>query len=147
MKPVRSLMLSMAVLSATALAQTAPREAHKLFPDRAAAGLGHVPTRRRAAGSFPAVMESRSGTGGRIPSTDRPTWPRLGLDKLPIVAFANGGCVNIGNRFRYFCQRDRLARLPRDRRSDRWRRRRWNRRRPVPSYARRAGARFAGRRW
>jgi dienelactone hydrolase len=100
MKPVRSLMLSMAVLSATALAQTAPREAHKQFPT-APPPPYVTPDTPQGTGSFPAVMESDPGL--RTHTVYRPAdLAALGKQKLPIVAFANGGCVNVGNRFRYF---------------------------------------------
>jgi dienelactone hydrolase len=46
-------------------------------------------------------MESDPGLAGH--TVYRPAdLAALGREKLPIVAFANGGCVNVGNRFRYF---------------------------------------------
>ncbi|WP_020652999.1 alpha/beta hydrolase [Massilia niastensis] len=104
MKPARSFLLCLAALSAagSTLAQ-APAPAasrHKLFPT-APAPAYVSPDTPQGSGRFPAVMEAESSLATH--TIYRPAdLAALGKEKLPVVAFANGGCVNVGNRFRYF---------------------------------------------
>lgn len=89
------------VLLAAAAAQAQdPRAPHKRFP--MAPPPAYVsPDTPQGTGRFPAVMEADPGLVTH--TVYRPAnLAALGKEKLPIVAFANGGCVNVGNRFRYF---------------------------------------------
>jgi dienelactone hydrolase len=59
------------------------------------------PDTPQGTGPFPAVMEMDPG----LPTHTlyRPKdLAALGAEKLPIVVFGNGACINVGNRFRYF---------------------------------------------
>lgn len=60
-----------------------------------------TPETPQGSGPYPALMESDP----RLPTHTvyRPAnLAKLGKEKLPIVAWGNGACVNAGNRFRYF---------------------------------------------
>lgn len=60
-----------------------------------------TPDTPQGSGPFPAVMEADPGL--RSHTVYRPAdLDRLGGEKLPIVAWGNGACLNVGNRFRYF---------------------------------------------
>jgi dienelactone hydrolase len=52
-------------------------------------------------GPFPAVMESDPGLPTHTVYRPRDLGT-LGNQKLPVIAWGNGACVNIGNRFRWF---------------------------------------------
>lgn len=55
----------------------------------------------RGTGPHPAVMEQDPGLPTH--TVYRPKdLAALGREKLPIIAWGNGACVNMGNRFRYF---------------------------------------------
>jgi dienelactone hydrolase len=59
------------------------------------------PDTPQGTGKFPAVMVADAG----LPTHTiyRPAnLAALGAEKLPVVAWGNGACVNVGNRFRYF---------------------------------------------
>ena len=59
------------------------------------------PATPQGSGPYPAIMEMDAG----LPTHTlyRPTHlAALGAEKLPIVVFGNGACINVGNRFRYF---------------------------------------------
>ena len=101
MMPTRSIFRILAALpTASALAQTAPGERHKQFPT-APPPAYVTPDTPQGTGRYPAVMEADPGLVTH--TVYRPAdLAALGKEKLPIVAFANGGCVNVGNRFRYF---------------------------------------------
>ena len=59
------------------------------------------PETPQGSGPWRAVMESDPGLPTH--TVYRPLkLDALGQQKLPIVAFANGGCANLGSRFRYF---------------------------------------------
>ncbi|WP_026354403.1 hypothetical protein [Massilia niastensis] len=102
MKLAPSMLLCAAAFSAagSALAQPVEREPHKRFP--MAPPPAYVsPDTPQGSGRFPAVMEAESSLATH--TIYRPAkLAALGKEKLPVVAFANGGCVNVGNRFRYF---------------------------------------------
>ena len=60
-----------------------------------------TPETPQGTGPFPAIMEQDS----RLPTHTvyRPqNLAALGERKLPVIAWGNGACVNLGNRFRYF---------------------------------------------
>lgn len=57
-----------------------------------------APPTPAGSGAWPAVMEMDSG----LPTHTVYRPAQLPAAKLPIVAFANGGCRNLGNRFRHF---------------------------------------------
>lgn len=60
-----------------------------------------TPDTPQGTGRFGAVMEVDAGLPTH--TVYRPAnLAALGAEKLPIVAFGNGACVNVGNRFRYF---------------------------------------------
>src|SRR4051812_4695264 len=60
-----------------------------------------TPETPQGTGPDPAIMEGDPGLATH--TIYRPKdLAALGVEKLPIVAFGNGGCVNVGNRFRYF---------------------------------------------
>lgn len=101
MTPSRSLLLFLSTLpAAAAMAQTPAREPHKQFPT-APPPPYVTPDTPQGTGRYPAVMEADPGLVTH--TVYRPAnMAALGAEKLPIVAFANGGCVNVGNRFRYF---------------------------------------------
>jgi hypothetical protein len=65
-------------------------------------GPDYVPaTAPLGSGRYPAILESDRGLVTH--TIYRPAQlDKLGRTKLPILAWANGGCANIGNRFRYF---------------------------------------------
>jgi dienelactone hydrolase len=98
MKPAATLFVLLAIAGA-ALAQDI-RAPQKRFP--MAAPPAYVsPDTPQGTGPWPALMESDPGLAGH--TVYRPAdLAALGREKLPIVAFANGGCSNVGNRFRYF---------------------------------------------
>lgn len=98
MKPARSLLITL--LAACAAQAQDVREPHKRFP--MAPPPAYVsPDTPQGTGRYPAVMEADRGLVTH--TVYRPVnLAALGKEKLPIVAFANGGCVNVGNRFRYF---------------------------------------------
>jgi dienelactone hydrolase len=54
----------------------------------------------QGSGKYGAVMEADAGLPTH--TVYRPASLAAVGEKLPIVAFGNGGCVNVGNRFRYF---------------------------------------------
>jgi dienelactone hydrolase len=55
----------------------------------------------QGSGPYPAVMEVDAGLPTH--TVYRPAkLQALGAEKLPIVAWGNGACVNMGNRFRFF---------------------------------------------
>jgi dienelactone hydrolase len=59
------------------------------------------PSMPQGSGKFGAVMEADVSLPTH--TVYRPAnLTALGGEKLPIVAFGNGACVNVGNRFRYF---------------------------------------------
>ncbi|WP_306394158.1 alpha/beta hydrolase [Telluria beijingensis] len=100
-KPVLSLLLGVAACAAAgaSLAQDA-RAPHKRFP-LAPPPPWVSPETPQGSGAFPAVMQADPGLATHV--VYRPAnLAALGSEKLPVVAFANGGCVNVGNRFRYF---------------------------------------------
>ncbi len=101
MTPSRTIFLGLAALLAAGASQAQnTREPHKRFP--VAPPPPYVsPETPQGSGRFPAVMEVEPGLATHV--VYRPaSLAALGKDKLPVVAFANGGCVNVGNRFRYF---------------------------------------------
>ncbi len=53
-------------------------------------------------GAYPAIMESDPGLPTHTVYRPASLAPFGAARKLPIVAFANGACINVGNRFRYF---------------------------------------------
>ena len=57
-----------------------------------------TPDTPQGAGPFPAIMEQSS----RLPTHTVYRPKNLAGQKLPIIAWGNGACVNVGNRFRYF---------------------------------------------
>ncbi len=60
-----------------------------------------TPDTPQGTGPHPAIMEADPGLVTH--TVYRPKdLAALGKEKLPIVVFGNGGCRNIGNRFRYF---------------------------------------------
>lgn len=60
-----------------------------------------TPETPQGTGPFPAIMETDPGLPTH--TVYRPAaLDKLGSQKLPIVAWGNGACVNAGNRFRYF---------------------------------------------
>lgn len=60
-----------------------------------------TPETPQGTGTYPAIMESDPGL--LTHTIYRPKdLNALGKEKLPIIAFGNGGCRNMGNRFRYF---------------------------------------------
>jgi hypothetical protein len=60
-----------------------------------------TPETPQGSGKFGAVMEVDPGLATH--TVYRPAdLARLGQEKLPIIAWGNGACVNVGNRFRYF---------------------------------------------
>ena len=60
-----------------------------------------TPDMPQGSGPHPAIMEADPGLVTH--TVYRPKdLGALGKEKLPIVVFGNGGCRNIGNRFRYF---------------------------------------------
>jgi dienelactone hydrolase len=96
------LVLATLALASSALAQStagAPATA-PVFP--VAPPPAYVtPATAQGTGRFGAIMEQDA----RLPTHTvyRPAnLAALGGEKLPIVAFGNGACVNVGNRFRYF---------------------------------------------
>lgn len=99
MTPLPALALGLLVLtSGAALAQ--PRQPHKQFPV-APPPAWVSPDTPQGSGPFPAVMLQDAGLPTH--TVYRPAdLAALGTHKLPIVAFGNGACVNVGNRFRYF---------------------------------------------
>ena len=105
MKPFLSMVFGLLALGgASAAAQTEvqprPREPHKQFPVAPPPAWVSADT-PQGAGRFPAVMEGAPGLPTH--TVYRPAdLSAAGMHKLPIVAFGNGACVNVGNRFRYF---------------------------------------------
>lgn len=102
MKPVMPQLAGLLALAAcgAALAQAAPRQPHKQFP-LAPPPAWVSPATPQGGGRYPAVMEADPGLPGH--TVYRPAdLAALGGRKLPVVAFGNGACVNVGNRFRYF---------------------------------------------
>ena len=100
MTPTRSFLIALAALCAASAQAQDTRAPHKRFP--LAPPPPYVsPEIPQGSGRFPAVMEADPGlvthTVYRPANLDA-----LGQEKLPVLAFANGGCVNVGNRFRYF---------------------------------------------
>lgn len=86
-------------------AQTAPapapaRKPAPVFP--LAPPPAYVPPATpQGSGPFPAIMEADAGLPTH--TVYRPaSLAALGQQKLPVVAFGNGACINVGNRFRYF---------------------------------------------
>ena len=72
-----------------------------LLPPLCAPAQYVSPDTPRGTGPFPAVMERNPG----LPTHTiyRPAdLAALHGEKLPIIAWGNGACVNMGNRFRYF---------------------------------------------
>lgn len=60
-----------------------------------------TPDTPQGSGPLRAVMERDAGLPTH--TVYRPAdLARLGAEKLPIVAWGNGACLNVGNRFRYF---------------------------------------------
>ncbi|MDP3670437.1 MAG: alpha/beta hydrolase [Telluria sp.] len=57
-----------------------------------------TPETAQGGGKYPAVMEADAG----LPTHTVYRPKELSAEKLPIVVFGNGACVNVGNRFRYF---------------------------------------------
>jgi dienelactone hydrolase len=101
MKPAVSILLGLALLAGAASGQAQnTREPHKRFPTAPPPPYAS-PDTPQGSGPFPAVMEADPGLPTHV--VYRPArLAALGKEKLPVVAFANGGCVNVGNRFRYF---------------------------------------------
>lgn len=101
MKPLLSTALGLLAFAATAASAEAPaRQPHKQFPV-APPPAWVSPDTPQGSGRFPAVMEQDPGLPTH--TVYRPArFDALGERKLPIVAFGNGACVNVGNRFRYF---------------------------------------------
>lgn len=102
MKPARSIFLCLAAFSAAGacLAQASAREPHKQFPT-APPPPYVTPETPQGSGKFPALMELDASLPTH--TVYRPAnLAALGNEKLPIVAFGNGACVNVGNRFRIF---------------------------------------------
>jgi dienelactone hydrolase len=56
----------------------------------------------RGLGAYPAIMVSEASLPTHTVYRPASLAPFGAAAKLPIVAFANGACVNVGNRFRYF---------------------------------------------
>jgi hypothetical protein len=101
MKPVLPTLLALAALATcgAALAQTA-RPPAPVFPT-APPPPYVTPETPQGSGRFGAVMEADAGLPTH--TVYRPaSLAALGAEKLPIVAFGNGACINVGNRFRYF---------------------------------------------
>src|SRR5690349_8882844 len=100
MTPARSFLIALAALCAASAQAQNTRAPHKRFP--LAPPPPYVsPETPRGSGRFPAVMEADPGLVTH--TVYRPAeLAALGQEKLPVLAFANGGCVNVGNRFRYF---------------------------------------------
>ena len=60
-----------------------------------------TPATPQGTGKYGAVMEADPGLPTH--TVYRPAdLAKLGAEKLPIVAWGNGACINVGNRFRYF---------------------------------------------
>jgi dienelactone hydrolase len=60
-----------------------------------------TPATPQGTGPYPAIMEADAGLPTH--TVYRPAnLAALGTEKLPVVAFGNGACLNVGNRFRYF---------------------------------------------
>ena len=60
-----------------------------------------TPDTPQGSGRYPAIMEVDAGLPTH--TVYRPQkLAALGAEKLPIVAFGNGACINVGNRFRPF---------------------------------------------
>lgn len=101
MKPAQSILFAVVTLvAATSSHAQNTREPHKRFPT-APPPAWVSPETPQGSGRFPAVMEVEPSLATHV--VYRPAnLAALKNEKLPIVAFANGGCVNVGNRFRYF---------------------------------------------
>jgi dienelactone hydrolase/outer membrane protein OmpA-like peptidoglycan-associated protein len=79
---------------------TAPRVAAESFP--LAPPPPYVPPETpQGSGALAAVMLTEPGLSTHVVYRPRNLATVPALD-LPVVAFANGGCANVGNRFRYF---------------------------------------------
>lgn len=89
--------LVMASLASISFAQTTPAIVFPTAPPPPYV----TPETPQGTGPYPAIMESdRSLVTHTI---YRPqNLAALGTQKLPIVAWGNGACVNVGNRFRFF---------------------------------------------
>jgi hypothetical protein len=99
MKTQYPAMLAMAMLCASSIgaAQTPPVPVFPTAPPPPYVS----PETPQGSGRFSAVMEADSGL--LTHTVYRPAnLNSTGLGKLPVVSFGNGGCVNVGNRFRYF---------------------------------------------
>jgi dienelactone hydrolase len=101
MKPSFPTLLALAAMAACGIseAQTA-RPPAPVFPT-APPPPYVTPETPQGSGRFGAVMEADAGLPTH--TVYRPaSLAALGSEKMPIVAFGNGACVNVGNRFRYF---------------------------------------------
>jgi hypothetical protein len=91
------LALAMLYASGTSTAQTLPVPVFPVAPPPPYVS----PETPQGSGRFGAVMEADPGL--QTHTVYRPAdLNAAGLGKLPVVSFGNGGCVNVGNRFRYF---------------------------------------------
>ncbi|MES3021747.1 MAG: alpha/beta hydrolase [Pseudomonadota bacterium] len=102
MKPFISMLIGVAALSAgcASVPKTMPRPVEPAYP-LAPLPPYVTPETPQGKGAFPALMEVDPGLATH--TVYRPAnLAALGATKLPILAWGNGGCVNIGNRFRYF---------------------------------------------
>lgn len=95
------LLLTQALVAGAAWAQSTPQAASAPDYPLAPPPPYVAPDVPQGSGPFPAVMEMDAG----LP-THTLYHPKdmavLKAEKLPIVVFGNGACINVGNRFRYF---------------------------------------------
>jgi dienelactone hydrolase len=100
MKPTVKNVLALAALCAAGASLAQERAPAKEFPAPPPPPWVSADT-PQGSGKFGAVMEADPGLKSH--TVYRPAdLSRLGAEKLPIVAWGNGACVNVGNRFRYF---------------------------------------------
>ena len=94
------LLVFAALAASTAATGQSPRPPAPVFPT--APPPPYVsPDTPQGSGRFGAIMEADAGLPTH--TVYRPAkLDALGQEKLPIVAFGNGACVNVGNRFRFF---------------------------------------------
>ncbi len=94
------MLLACALAVPAALAQAPTRAAAPEFPHPPPPPYVS-PSTPQGSGPFAAIMELDPGLPTH--TVYRPaSLAALGAQKLPIVAFGNGACLNVGNRFRYF---------------------------------------------
>ncbi|WP_026354405.1 hypothetical protein [Massilia niastensis] len=100
MKPVLQAVLMLAATCAAGASLAQERAPEKEFP--APPPPPYVtPDTPQGSGPFGAVMEVDPGLPTH--TVYRPAdLAKLGNAKLPILAWGNGACINVGNRFRYF---------------------------------------------